>query len=43
VVDLGPEGGEAGGAIVAQGPLDVVMATEASYTGRMLRDLAAGD
>ena len=40
VIDLGPEGGEAGGDIVVQGPLEAVLAEEASYTGAMLRELA---
>jgi excinuclease ABC subunit A len=37
VLDLGPEGGEAGGEIVAQGTPEEVAETEASYTGRFLR------
>jgi len=37
VVDLGPEGGERGGRIVAQGAPEVVAATEGSHTGRYLR------
>ncbi len=36
IVDLGPEGGEAGGAIVVQGPLDAIMACTASHTGKAL-------
>ncbi len=36
VVDLGPEGGAAGGQIVAQGPPEVVAATAGSYTGQFL-------
>jgi excinuclease ABC subunit A len=43
VIDLGPEGGHAGGTIVAQGPPEVIAATAASHTGRFLRDkLATG-
>jgi excinuclease ABC subunit A len=37
VIDLGPEGGEAGGRIVAQGRPEEVAAVEGSYTGAALR------
>jgi excinuclease ABC subunit A len=37
VIDLGPEGGEGGGQIVAKGTPEVVAAQEASHTGRFLR------
>jgi excinuclease ABC subunit A len=37
VIDLGPEGGEAGGRIVAEGQPEFVARCEASYTGRFLR------
>jgi len=40
IVDLGPEGGEAGGAIVAVGTPGEVMANEQSHTARALRDYA---
>ncbi|MFB6164561.1 MAG: ATP-binding cassette domain-containing protein, partial [Haloarculaceae archaeon] len=39
VVDLGPEGGENGGAVVATGTPEEIARDEASYTGRYLRDL----
>ncbi|RLM56539.1 excinuclease ABC subunit UvrA [Halobellus sp. Atlit-31R] len=39
IVDLGPEGGEHGGQIVATGTPEAVARTEASHTGRYLRDL----
>jgi excinuclease ABC subunit A len=39
IIDLGPEGGEEGGKLVAQGTPEQVAATEGSYTGRFLRDL----
>ncbi|MGZ8228686.1 MAG: excinuclease ABC subunit UvrA [Burkholderiales bacterium] len=38
IVDLGPEGGDAGGEIVATGTPADVMACEPSHTGRALRD-----
>ncbi len=40
VVDLGPEGGEAGGRIIAQGTVEQVAAATGSYTGEWLRKLA---
>jgi excinuclease ABC subunit A len=39
IVDLGPEGGEAGGEIVAVGTPEEVAAVPESYTGRFLRPL----
>ncbi|MFB6096482.1 MAG: ATP-binding cassette domain-containing protein, partial [Haloferacaceae archaeon] len=39
VIDLGPEGGEHGGELVAAGTPEAVARTEASHTGRYLRDL----
>jgi excinuclease ABC subunit A len=36
IIDLGPEGGEAGGRIVAQGTPEAVAANPKSYTGRYL-------
>ncbi len=38
VIDLGPEGGEAGGRIVASGTPEQIAANEESHTGRALRD-----
>ncbi|MBL8502487.1 MAG: excinuclease ABC subunit UvrA [Rhodocyclaceae bacterium] len=38
IVDLGPEGGEAGGELVCAGTVDEVMACEASHTGKALRE-----
>ncbi len=38
VIDLGPEGGERGGHVVAAGTPEAVAKTEDSYTGRYLRD-----
>lgn len=39
VIDLGPEGGAGGGAIICAGPPEHVAACEASHTGRYLRRL----
>ena len=39
VIDLGPEGGDAGGSIVAAGPPDLIAACDASHTGRALRPM----
>lgn len=39
LIDLGPEGGEGGGRIVATGTPEGVAATEASWTGRYLKPL----
>ena len=36
IVDLGPEGGEGGGRIVAQGPPEAVARSKKSYTGQAL-------
>ena len=37
IIDLGPEGGEAGGEIVAQGTPETVAECEGSYTGKYLK------
>ena len=37
IIDLGPEAGERGGHVVAEGPLAAILACEASLTGRYLR------
>ena len=39
VVDLGPEGGEGGGRIVASGPPEKVAKARGSFTGQYLREL----
>jgi len=39
LVDLGPEGGEAGGEVIAVGTPEDVAGIPASYTGRFLRPL----
>ncbi|HLQ68047.1 MAG TPA: excinuclease ABC subunit UvrA [Gemmatimonadales bacterium] len=44
VIDLGPEGGDLGGRVVAVGPPERVAQTKASHTGQFLRKvLQAGD
>jgi excinuclease ABC subunit A len=40
VIDLGPDGGEAGGRIVAMGPPSAIAASEESRTGQALRLMA---
>jgi excinuclease ABC subunit A len=42
VIDLGPEGGEAGGRIVAEGPPEIVANVRESHTGRFLARLLSG-
>ena len=37
IIDLGPEGGEEGGRIIAEGDLKKIMASPQSYTGQFLR------
>ncbi|MBN1446694.1 MAG: excinuclease ABC subunit UvrA [Bacteroidetes bacterium] len=39
IIDLGPEGGEDGGSIVAEGTPEDIARVESSHTGRFLRDL----
>ncbi|HXG49064.1 MAG TPA: hypothetical protein VNO52_15675, partial [Methylomirabilota bacterium] len=39
VIDLGPEGGEAGGALVAEGTPEEVARVRRSHTGRFLRSM----
>ena len=41
IIDLGPEGGEAGGEVVATGTPEQVAQVEASHTGRALRQVLA--
>ena len=38
IIDLGPEGGDGGGTIVAVGTPEDIAACESSYTGKFLRD-----
>jgi len=41
IIDLGPEGGDEGGAVVASGTPEEVAAVERSYTGQFLRRVLA--
>ena len=41
IVDLGPEGGEAGGRILAKGTPEQIVATPESFTGRYLKPVLA--
>ena len=42
IIDLGPEGGEAGGQIVAEGTPEQIATNERSLTGRYLRPVLSG-
>ena len=42
IVDLGPEGGDEGGELVATGTPEEVAAVEGSYTGQFLRHVLPG-
>jgi excinuclease ABC subunit A len=42
IIDLGPEGGDAGGRVVAQGSPEHVAGTSGSYTGAFLAELFRG-
>jgi excinuclease ABC subunit A len=42
VIDMGPEGGDAGGKIVAEGTPEQVAGVRASHTGRFLAPLLTG-
>ncbi|MGY6709119.1 MAG: excinuclease ABC subunit UvrA, partial [Rhizobiaceae bacterium] len=39
VLDLGPEGGDGGGELVAQGRVEAICAEERSYTGQFLKEV----
>ena len=41
VIDMGPEGGDGGGVVVAEGTPEQIAASKASHTGRFLRDVLA--
>jgi excinuclease ABC subunit A len=39
ILDLGPEGGHRGGALVCTGPPEEIVQCEASHTGRFLQEV----
>jgi excinuclease ABC subunit A len=39
IIDLGPEGGDGGGEIVAAGPPEAIVKEPRSYTGRFLKEV----
>ena len=39
IIDLGPEGGEGGGHVVATGTPEEIAAVEGNHTGRFLREI----
>ena len=41
IIDLGPEGGEGGGEVVAVGPPEKIARTDRSYTGRYLKSICS--
>jgi excinuclease ABC subunit A len=43
IIDLGPEGGDGGGEIVAQGTPEDVVREKRSYTGAFLKPVLARD
>ncbi len=43
IIDMGPEGGDAGGAVVAYGTPEKICEVEGSYTGRYLRPILERD
>jgi excinuclease ABC subunit A len=43
IIDLGPEGGEKGGYIVAEGTPEDIAKNKNSYTGRYLKRVLAGE
>jgi excinuclease ABC subunit A len=39
VIDIGPEGGDGGGEVIAVGTPEAIAAVDASHTGRYLKDM----
>jgi excinuclease ABC subunit A len=42
IIDMGPEGGDGGGTVVAEGTPETIAATKASHTGRYLKQILKG-
>jgi excinuclease ABC subunit A len=42
IIDLGPEGGDRGGEIVAEGPPEEIAKSKRSYTGQVLKEAGVG-
>jgi excinuclease ABC subunit A len=40
IIDLGPDGGEDGGRVIAQGPPDLIARCKKSYTGQAIAAVA---
>ena len=43
IIDIGPEGGDAGGTIIAKGTPEEIVKVKASYTGRYLKEILEKD
>ncbi len=43
IIDLGPEGGDAGGEVIAEGSPEQICASEVSYTAQFLRPYVCKD
>jgi excinuclease ABC subunit A len=43
IIDLGPEGGDGGGEVIASGTPETVAATAASFTGQYLKPLLSAE
>ena len=43
IIDLGPEGGDQGGEVVATGTPEEVMHNDRSYTGKLLKKVMQGE
>jgi excinuclease ABC subunit A len=41
IIDMGPEGGEKGGTVIAQGTPEEIAANKRSYTGQFLKKILA--
>ena len=42
IIDLGPEGGDEGGSVVAEGAPEAILDVPESYTGKFLREVLGG-